>query len=175
MISPTHCASAGSSLMQRAIDPVIVAWDGGPYGSSFDCPPLAAMEARYRIDLESGEFFEGKCQRDFRIKPVERCIEGVRYVGQWLSFLKNCPSVTTACISRLARTPSTLIFCHLHCKPTEQQLSTLDSGAFSAPYTPLPPRKLGRRQFCRTGDIDRFHRPNGRRFRGHFAFAFDIS
>ena len=131
-------------LTQRAIDPVIVAWDGGPLRFKLRLPtPLAAAEPRYRIDLESGEFFEGKCQRDFRIKPVERCIEGVRYVGQWLSFPKNCPSVTTACIYRLARLPSTLISCPHHCKPTEQQLSTLDSGVFSVPYTPLPPRKTG--------------------------------
>jgi 4-alpha-glucanotransferase len=79
-------------LTQRAIDPVIVAWDGGPLRFKLRLPtPLAAAEPRYRIDLESGEFFEGKCQRDFRIKPVERCIEGGRYVGQWIVFPEKLP------------------------------------------------------------------------------------
>jgi len=79
-------------LMQRAIDPVVVAWDGGPLRLKLRLPgPLAAAEPRYRIDLESGEFFEGKCQRDFRIKPVERCLEGVRYVAQWTVFPEKLP------------------------------------------------------------------------------------
>ncbi len=80
------------SLMQRIIDPVVVAWDGGPLRLKLRLPaPLAAMEARYRIDLESGEFLESKCQRDVRIKPVEGCIEGVRYVGQWFVFPEKLP------------------------------------------------------------------------------------
>jgi 4-alpha-glucanotransferase len=79
-------------LMQRVIDPVVVAWDGAPLRLKLRLPgPLATAEARYRIDLESGEFFEGKCQRDFRIKPVERCIEGVRYVAQWIVFAEKLP------------------------------------------------------------------------------------
>src|SRR4029434_6626718 len=57
------------SLVQRTIDPVVGAWDGGPLRLKLRLPaPLAAMEARYRIDLESGEYVEGNCQRDFRIK-----------------------------------------------------------------------------------------------------------
>ena len=79
-------------LMQRAIDPVVVAWDGGPLRLKLRLPsPLAAAEPRYRIDLESGEFVEGKCQSDFRIKPVERCIEGVRYVTRWIVFPESLP------------------------------------------------------------------------------------
>ena len=79
-------------LMQRAIDPVVVAWDGGPLRLKLRLPgPLAAVETRYRIDLENGEFVEGKCQRDFRIKPVERCVEGGRYVGQWIVFPEKLP------------------------------------------------------------------------------------
>src|SRR4029453_10270312 len=79
-------------LTQRAIDPVIVAWDGGPLRFKLRLPtPLAAAEPRYRIDLESGEFFEGKCQRDFKKKPVERCIEGGGYVGQWIVFPEKLP------------------------------------------------------------------------------------
>src|SRR4029450_4194067 len=81
-------------LMRRAIGAVVVAWDGGPLRLKLRLPgPLAAAEPRYRIALESGEFFEGKCQRDFRIKPVERCIEGARYVGQWIVFPEKLPLV----------------------------------------------------------------------------------
>ena len=79
-------------LMQRAIDPVVVAWDGGPLRLKVRLPiPLAAAELRYRIDLESGEFVEGKCQSDFRIKPGERSIEGVRYVTRWIVFPESLP------------------------------------------------------------------------------------
>jgi 4-alpha-glucanotransferase len=79
-------------LMQRAIEPVVVAWDGGPLRFKLRLPaPLAAKETRYRIVLESGEFLEGKCQSDPRIKPVERCIEGVRYVAQWIVFPQKLP------------------------------------------------------------------------------------
>ena len=79
-------------LMQRAIDPVVVAWDGGPLRLKVRLPiPLAAAELRYRIDLESGEFVEGKCQSDFRIKPGERSIEGVCYVTRWIVFPESLP------------------------------------------------------------------------------------
>jgi 4-alpha-glucanotransferase len=79
-------------LVQRAIDPVVVAWDGAPLRLKLRLPsPLAAAEPRYRIDLESGEFVEGKCQSDFRIKPVERCIEGVCYVTRWIVFPEKLP------------------------------------------------------------------------------------
>jgi 4-alpha-glucanotransferase len=79
-------------LMQRAIDPVVVAWDGAPLRLKLRLPsPLAAAEPRYRIDLESGEFVEGKCQIDLRIKPVERCIEGVCYVTRWIVFPESLP------------------------------------------------------------------------------------
>ena len=80
-------------LMQRAIDPVIVAWDGAPLRAKLRLPsPLAAAEPRYRIDLESGEFCEGKCQTDVGTKPIERCIEGVRYVTQRIVFPEKLPN-----------------------------------------------------------------------------------
>jgi len=79
-------------LMQRAIDPVIVAWDGAPLRAKLRLPSsLAAAEPRYRIDLESGEFCEGKCQTDVGTKPIERCIEGLRYVTQRIVFPEKLP------------------------------------------------------------------------------------
>ncbi len=74
-------------LIQRAIDPVVIAWDGAPLRLKLRLPsPLAAAEPRYRIELESGEVVEGKCQSDFRTKPVESRIEGVCYVARRIVF-----------------------------------------------------------------------------------------
>ena len=79
-------------LMQRAIEPVLVAWDGGPLRLKLRLPSrLAGAEPRYRIDLETGESLESKCQLDFRTKPLERCVEGVRYVAQWIVFPEKLP------------------------------------------------------------------------------------
>jgi 4-alpha-glucanotransferase len=79
-------------LWRRGIDPVVVAWDGNPSRLKLRLPgPLAAAELRYRIALESGEFLEGQCQSDVGIKPVERRIEGVRYVTQWIVLPKILP------------------------------------------------------------------------------------
>ena len=79
-------------LMQRAIEPVLVAWDGGPLRVKLRLPSwLSGAEPRYRIDLETGESLEGKCQLDFRTKPLERCVESVRYVAQWIVFPEKLP------------------------------------------------------------------------------------
>jgi len=79
-------------LWRRGIDPVIVAWDGAPLRLKLRLPsPLAALEPRYRIALESGEVFEGKGQSDSRIKTVERSIEGVGYVTQWINLPEKLP------------------------------------------------------------------------------------
>lgn len=79
-------------LMQRSIDPVLVAWNGAPLRTKLRLPsPLAALEPRYRIDLESGDFVEGQCQTDPRIKPVECCIEGARYVARSIVFPEQLP------------------------------------------------------------------------------------
>ena len=79
-------------LWRRGMDPVMVAWDGAPLRLKLRLPrPLAALELRYRIDLESGEFLEGKCQRDSRTKPVERSIERVDYVTQWINLPDKLP------------------------------------------------------------------------------------
>ena len=79
-------------LWRRGIDPVMVAWDGAPLRLKLRLPsPLAALELRYRIALESGEFLEGKCQGDSRTKAVERSIEGVHYVTQWINLPEKLP------------------------------------------------------------------------------------
>jgi 4-alpha-glucanotransferase len=79
-------------LMQRAVDPVVVAWNGAPLRAKLRlASPLAVAEPRYRIDLESGDFVEGKCQDDPRIKPVECRIEGVSYVARSIIFPEPLP------------------------------------------------------------------------------------
>ena len=79
-------------LWRRGIDPVIVAWDGAPLRLKLRLPsPLATLEPRYRIALESGEVFEGKGQSDSRIKTMERSIEGVGYVTQWINLHEKLP------------------------------------------------------------------------------------
>jgi hypothetical protein len=41
-------------LLQRGIDPVVVAWDGGPLRLSCDCHPLAGVESRYESPWKAG-------------------------------------------------------------------------------------------------------------------------
>lgn len=70
-------------LYQRAIDPVLVAWNGGPLRLKLRVPSqFAAAEPRYRIVLENGELLEGSCHKDRETRPAERSVEGVRYVTQ---------------------------------------------------------------------------------------------
>ena len=79
-------------LMQRAIDPVLVAWNGAPLRAKLRLPsPLAATEPRYRIDLEGGDSVEGQCQTDPKTKPVEHCIEGACYVARLIVFPEPLP------------------------------------------------------------------------------------
>ena len=70
-------------LYQRAIDPVLIAWNGAPLRLKLRVPSqFAAAEPRYRIVLEDGELLEGSCRKDRETKPAERSVEGVRYVTQ---------------------------------------------------------------------------------------------
>jgi 4-alpha-glucanotransferase len=70
-------------LYQRAIDPVLVAWNGDPLRLKLRVPSqLAAAEPRYRIVLEDGEVLEGSCHKDRDTRPAERSVEGARYVTQ---------------------------------------------------------------------------------------------
>jgi 4-alpha-glucanotransferase len=79
-------------LMQRGVAPVVVAWDGGPLRFKLRLPSaLAATEPRYRIALETGECFEGKCASDVVNKPIEHCVEGAQYMAQWIVFPEKLP------------------------------------------------------------------------------------
>ena len=148
----THGRSRGRAaaapaipLMRRGMDPVMVAWDGAPLRLKLRLPrPLAALELRYRIDLESGEFLEGKCQRDSRTKPVERSIEASRLrdtvdqpprqTAPWL------PSIFTCRPAAAHLTPTC---CRLRSNLTVQPMPRSDDGAFFVPYMRSPLRKAG--------------------------------
>jgi len=68
-------------LFDRGIEPVLVAWDGNPMELKLRIAhPEAGNEPRYRVTLESGESLEGQCRIDVQTKPVERRLEGMRYL-----------------------------------------------------------------------------------------------
>jgi 4-alpha-glucanotransferase len=70
-------------LFARGIEPVVIAWDGNPLELKLRLEhPKNAAEPRYRVTLESGEALEGRCRMDAQTKPVERRVEGARYLTQ---------------------------------------------------------------------------------------------
>ena len=70
-------------LFARGIEPVVIAWDGNPLELKLRLAhPENAVEPRYRVTLESGESFEGRCRIGDKTKPVERHVEGARYLTQ---------------------------------------------------------------------------------------------
>ena len=78
-------------LWQRAIDPVVIAWDGAPLRLKLRLPRrLADMPARYRVTLESADLREGLCQSD-GLKSAERVVEGARYVSRRLLVPEKLP------------------------------------------------------------------------------------
>src|SRR5438132_13707657 len=67
-------------LWQRAINPVGIAWDGGPLRLKLHLPsPLAEAAPRYRAALAAGEGLDGRCDGDAHAKPVARTVDGMRY------------------------------------------------------------------------------------------------
>ena len=79
-------------LFQRGIEPVLVAWDGNPLTFKIRLAHAdAGVELRYRVALESGESFEGQCRIDAGTKPVERDVEGARYVTRRIVIPDNLP------------------------------------------------------------------------------------
>ena len=50
-------------LFDRGIEPVVIAWDGNPLEFKIRLAhPDVGEELRYRVTLESGESFEGRCR-----------------------------------------------------------------------------------------------------------------
>jgi len=77
-------------LWQRGIDPVNIAWDGGPLQLTVRLPIQQAEAAPYyQIRLENGEILKGKCQD--HLGKTEYCIEGARYVKQRLIVPEKLP------------------------------------------------------------------------------------
>src|SRR5437016_2950529 len=79
-------------LWRRAINPVVIAWDGGPLRLKLRLPsPLAEAAPRYRVALEDGECLEGRCDDDAEAKPVERTVEGMRFVTRQIIIPEQLP------------------------------------------------------------------------------------
>jgi len=77
-------------LWQRGIDPVNIAWDGGPLQLTVRLPIQQAEAAPYyQIRLENGEILKGKCQD--HLGKTEYCIEGARYVKRRLIVPEKLP------------------------------------------------------------------------------------
>ena len=79
-------------LWQRGIAPVVVAWNGGPATLTLRLPgQLPEGGPRYHLTLESGQVVEGECHDDGQTKPVQRDIEGVRYVARRVTIPQKLP------------------------------------------------------------------------------------
>src|SRR3990172_4166441 len=79
-------------LWGQSIDPVVVAWDGGPLSLKLRLPgQLAETPVHHRVVLESGESVDGDCRDDVRRKPAQRCIEGVPLVTRRVTLAEHLP------------------------------------------------------------------------------------
>ena len=82
---PSAWRQRRQALWQRAIEPVLVAWQGNPLKVKVRLPSrLAATKAKYQIVLETGERLEGECYDEPGVKPQTRRVEGARYVARRL-------------------------------------------------------------------------------------------
>ncbi len=80
------------SLWQSGIDPVLIAWDGGPLKFKLRLPQaLAEQTVRYQVQLEDGGFLEGKCHNESALKAKGEEVEGARYVARWLTLPERVP------------------------------------------------------------------------------------
>jgi 4-alpha-glucanotransferase len=79
-------------LWRQTIEPVIVAWDGGPLSFNLRLPgQLAEAPVHHRVVLESGESVDGACRDDVRRRPAQRCIEGVPFVTRRVTLAQPLP------------------------------------------------------------------------------------
>ncbi|MBI3065870.1 MAG: 4-alpha-glucanotransferase, partial [Deltaproteobacteria bacterium] len=79
-------------LWGQTIEPVIVAWDGGPLSFQLRLPAqLAEAPVHHRVVLESGESVNGDCRDDVRRRPAQRCIEGVPLVTRRVILAERLP------------------------------------------------------------------------------------
>ena len=81
-----------NSLAQRAIEPVLVAWDGAPLHLKLRLPlQLAETPVRYCVVLEEGEARAGQCRENPCAKSLPRDVEGSRYVVRKLTLPETIP------------------------------------------------------------------------------------
>jgi 4-alpha-glucanotransferase len=78
---------------RRGLEPVVIAWEGAPLRLKLRVPSqFAERPSYYRVGLEQGESLEGPCREDADTVPVQREIEGMRYVVRPLIVPETLPA-----------------------------------------------------------------------------------
>lgn len=78
---PSALRARHQALWQRAIEPVIVAWQGQPLNIKLRLPVRSAqLPITGEIVLESGERIDGQFDETKLAQPLTKQVEGVRYV-----------------------------------------------------------------------------------------------
>ncbi|HEU4344957.1 MAG TPA: 4-alpha-glucanotransferase [Candidatus Binatia bacterium] len=79
-------------LWRRGIDPVVIAWNGGPARVKIRVPShLAESTAHYQVRLENGDTREGICHNDTSIAPAPRQVEDLSYVARRVILPETLP------------------------------------------------------------------------------------
>ena len=82
----------GQFLWGQTIEPVVVAWDGGPLSFNLRLPgQLAETPVHHRVVVESGESVDGTCRDDVRRRPAHRCIEGIPFATRRVTLADQLP------------------------------------------------------------------------------------
>ena len=82
---PSAWRECTQALWQRAIEPVVIVWQGNPLKLKVRLPHhLAETLPKYDIFLENGERLEGTCHDEPGAEMVSRDVEGARFVARRL-------------------------------------------------------------------------------------------
>ena len=120
------------TLWQRAIEPVTVAWQGGPLVIPLRLPRrLADVTVLYQIALESGELVEGKFPDAPGFTPQLKEVEGAAYVTRRLVISAALPLGYHRILSKSARSIWSPIYLRRRCTPTRRP-TIKNAGEFSA-------------------------------------------
>jgi 4-alpha-glucanotransferase len=80
------------ALWRRAIEPVIIVWQGDPLKIKVRLPDrLAETSPKYQIVLENGQRLAGECHDEPGTNPQKREVEGARYITRRLFIHESIP------------------------------------------------------------------------------------